>query len=179
MSSVAAPSILFAAAATWSSRSRWAVALGLMALWPYFLAISWAILMVLPPAGLSGIRKSMSMPFRSEPELEVGPPKRSLLDKRPLPVPLGGGVGREGLGVGAEDGGFDKGLKSDERLVASSAESKSMALSLGGARPGCLVAGPEGEDGWRVGPEGKEVAATLDGVGEACCDWGIDGGGAD
>lgn len=61
-----------------------------------------------------------------------GPPKRSELDSKPLPVPFGGGgVGRAAFGVGADDDDFDGALISGIcGFGASHVGSISMAPSM-------------------------------------------------
>lgn len=77
------------------------------------------------------MRKSMSTPLRFASPSVDGPPKRSLLDNRPLPVPFGagGGVGRAALGVRAPDEDKDDALTSAGGFGPSQARSMSMLPS--------------------------------------------------
>ena len=60
-----------------------------------------------------------------------GPPKRSELDSKPLPVPFGGGgVGRAAFGVGADDDDFGALISGICGFDASQDGSTSMAPSM-------------------------------------------------
>lgn len=117
---------------------------------------------------------SMSMPFRSSPLFDAGPPNRSLEESKPLPVPLwvGGGVGLAAFGVGAAEEVDFGALTSAASFVVSHTGSRSMAPS----RVDDEVSMGLVSTAWTAGATGKEKLAAADCGGEAC-GGGSNGGG--
>lgn len=114
----------------------------------------------------------MLTPLRSVPPFEVGPPKRSLLDRSPLPVPAGGagGVGRTSLGVAADDEDLDDGfLISGGAFGASHVRSISIAPSIAGTTAVLAMLVGGGGDFGRGGC-GNAAGVCFGGVGERGCE---------
>ena len=95
-----------------------------------------------------------------------GPPKRSELDSRPLPVPFGGGgVGRAAFGVGAEDDDLDCTLISSGWSFGSShVGSTSIAPSMLEIAAGFAMLW----EGDACGGGGAVKVAVFDGGGDCC-----------